>query len=165
MSHNHLMSGDLMSEEQIIQTQWQRWMCPIFSGIVYGDGTIVQVEMQRSEPLTQIARVMHRSGIGEFVKNHPDDWTELISLCEVTVPERDYRLVAGEGGFGGDGFVALARNSDNHLIWIAFFDNSNPFIEVSINKDFTGIQGKTNLGTVWRFPIDRPENVQVIDEA
>lgn len=43
--------------------------------------------------------------------------------------------------------------------WLAFFDDSNPFIEISVEDDV--VIGVTTYNDEWRFPLLRPEQVVV----
>ncbi|HEX5718822.1 MAG TPA: hypothetical protein VF179_21855 [Thermoanaerobaculia bacterium] len=87
------------------------------------------------------------------------EWTTLGSLTEVLDSTGNIRVCGGEGGMGADGFVAVAEASQNRLQWIAFFENSNPFVEVGLEGN--QITAKTSLPYVWRFPLDSPADVWV----
>ncbi len=70
------------------------------------------------------------------------------------------RVSCGEGGWGGEGFVAVSRFEDDYLLWMAFFDVSNPFEKINVRENV--ISGVTNLGNTWRFPIDNPERLSIV---
>lgn len=149
--------------EQIIQDKWKDRMCPIVNGITFGNGMIFRLEFQDLEFDDNISplQVTERMDVELFTGKFGDYWTTLTSLCEFRLPQRNLLVYGGEGGFGADGFVALSRISDDYLNWLAFFDDSNPFVEVSINDESVLI-GITTLGDVWQFPLDHPESVKVI---
>ena len=152
-----------MSSEQLVQLKWKTGMCPILNGIIFGDGAIVELETYRSssEDLLQV-RIRRNTDVEDFSTNHADYWTETISLCELQISDKDLEIIGGEGGFGSDGFVAVSRVSDGYLIWIAFFEDSNPFIQLSVNNNCSEILGITTLGKIWQFPIEHPEQVKII---
>ncbi len=151
----------LQPQEQMIQNKWKSRMCPIVNGIMFGNGKIVELEADKFEGITLHPQIQRITSIETFVLEHGDYWTSLDELCGFDLLSRNLRITGGEGGFGGDGFVALSHSSDDQLIWIAFFEDSNPFIQVSTNNDESVVIGITTLETVWQFPIDQPEKPKV----
>ncbi len=73
--------------------------------------------------------------------------------------QRNLSVYCGEGGFGGDGYVALVSAESDEPIWIAFFDTSNPFVSVELTAD--NVIATSNHGNRWSFPIEAPEKVTV----
>jgi hypothetical protein len=146
-----------------LQSQWNEMMCPLVNGITFADGTIQRLELD----------VLYRSGGGAKVsvtKGPLTDvsvlaslnelhWTELITLCEDVDEERDLKVLAGEGGMGADGFVALTTARDNSLRWIAFFDSSNPFKRVKLED--RQVVATSSHSNTWMFPLESPAEVSV----
>ena len=96
--------------------------------------------------------------MSDLEKLHNLEWTYLAQLCESV--ENDIVIAGGEGGIGSDGFVAVLRTSDRHLMWLAFFDDSNPFIKVSFLNGI--VIAFSNLGDVWNFPLEKPHELKVV---
>lgn len=154
---------NLMPSEQLVQLKWKTGMCPILNGITFGNGKIVELETYRqsSEDLLQV-RIRRTTNVEDFNTSHGDYWTEITLLCELQIRDKDLEITGGEGGLGSDGFVAVSRILDGYLLRIAFFEDSNPFIQLSVNGDCSEILGVTTLGNVWQFPIAHPEQVKII---
>lgn len=146
--------------ELLVQSLWEQQMCPIVNGIVFGDGKIVELDKEKSGGKQELFRVVNITDIKSFVDERGDYWTAITQLCEFELPQRNLIVRGGEGGFGGDGFVALSRISDSDLIWIAFFDYANPFIEVSMKGDL--VVATSTLEYIWQFPIAEPYNGMLI---
>jgi NAD(P)H-hydrate repair Nnr-like enzyme with NAD(P)H-hydrate epimerase domain len=77
----------------------------------------------------------------------------------VTDLARNLRAYCGQGGFGGDGFVALCQADTDDPLWVAFFESSNPFVSVSLLAN--SVVGKTTLDRKWTFPIENPERCTI----
>lgn len=88
-----------------------------------------------------------------------DNWAYMNGLVELPIPDRDLLIQAGEGSWGGEGFVAVSRIADGRLIWIAHFDFSNPFVEVALENE--RIKAVSTYQDEWYFPLFKPEQVVV----
>ena len=79
----------------------------------------------------------------------------------VTVEDKECKLeaCAGESSMGGDGFVAVRNIETKKVLWLAFFDCSNPFEKLVI-KDGE-IHASSTLNCVWKFNIHHPLGVSV----
>jgi hypothetical protein len=76
-----------------------------------------------------------------------------------TVAASDRRSVScGESGWGSAGFVAM-RNHQEELLWIAFFDFSNPFDRVEEQGRL--VIARSTFGAIWTFDHDAPTRVVV----
>ncbi|MCP4600753.1 MAG: hypothetical protein GY847_09510 [Proteobacteria bacterium] len=146
-----------------IQHQWASMKCPIINGILFANGDIEWINVGLLPQSGGMARIQLSPGRPTDVKTLTDegvlDWTEVAPLCEAIDEKRNIRVFAGEGGLGADGFVAVLKASDSQLEWVAFFENSNPFVEVELRE--TEVLAKTNLSNTWRFPLDSPAQVTV----
>jgi len=69
-------------------------------------------------------------------------------------------VFVGECGMGADGFVAVEELNTKKLRWIAFFDFSNPFYSVAIEKNF--ILVTNNLSEEWQFAVDSPWEIEIV---
>ncbi len=146
-----------------IQRQWAGMKCHIINGILYANGDIEWINVDLLPQSGGMTRIQLSSGSPTDVKTLSDegvlDWAEVAPLCEAIDERRNIRVFAGEGGLGADGFVAVVKVSDSQLEWVAFFENSNPFVEVELRE--TEVLAKTNLSNTWRFPLDSPAHVTV----
>jgi hypothetical protein len=129
----------------------ERW--PIVSGVYFDSGEVVLIEYARDLWICPGARSTLES-IVEMGRGM--NW--LNGLFTAEDPRSDLRVECGEGSHGPEGFVALSRR-DGHLMWLAYFEHSNPFVTAAIEGG--RINATSNLGHRWSFPIDRPEHVEV----
>lgn len=144
-------------DSRIVQQRWRGKMCPITDAIMHGDGRMALYGLPDlgATKLPLQARPDVVSTVTKWIQDHGDNWAWVNQLCSVPIPDRGFRVLAGEGSYGGDGFVAACNASDGALVWAAFFTESNPFVEVS--SDGSHVLAVSNLGTVWRFSLDDPE--------
>jgi hypothetical protein len=135
---------------------WEQRWCPVVNGVLFPDGSAVPVEVRPAgggaptagsrAPLAQLAAGGLR-------------WTTLGPLTRAFSPDRTFLAAAGEGGLGGDGFVALMTGPMADLVWLAFFDDSTAFDAVRFDGDC--VVARTADGREWRFPLAAPERVGV----
>lgn len=107
-------------------------------------------------------RVKENVSLESFLAENIEYWTKLIPLCELHLANHNLIVSGGGGGFGSDGFVAASQSSNDLLVWLAFFDYSNPFIELAEDSK-NHVIGKTTLGELWRFDLNSPEYVVKIN--
>lgn len=144
-----------------LTAQWSAERCPIIDGIVFGDGRVklISADWQKQAD-GRLGIVLKPGGWTTLAELHAKgqlQWTGTIALCEAVDLAKNIRVLGGEGGLGSDGFVANVRSDNGKIVWIAFFNNSNPFEVVQIHNHH--VLAKTNLGTWWRFPLDAPDRV------
>jgi hypothetical protein len=130
----------------------EQW--PIVSGIYFDSGAVVPMEYMGRLGVRPIGR----STLASIVELNREWMTSLTTLFETEDPRVGVRVMCGEGAHGSEGFVALSR-LEGRLAWVAYFENSNPFIKATFKDGH--IIATTNLCHSWSFPIDHPEQVQV----
>lgn len=64
------------------------------------------------------------------------------------------KILAGEGSYGSDGFLAVFETNTDQLMWLAFFKSSNPFNKVRVVGN--EIYAFSTIGCVWRFDVKDP---------
>jgi len=74
-------------------------------------------------------------------------------------PVKDIIVYCGEGGYASEGFVAVESDKTKRLLWIAFFEESNPFTKVSIIND--RIIAHNNLKEMWAFPLYESSTIKI----
>ncbi len=147
----------------IIQTAWKDEQCAMINGIVWGSGLMKLLDIDfihDSKGSIYVINAVKEMDAGELKKSGLLELTDIIQLAELFENEKGIRISCGEGGWGGEGFVAVSRIEGDYLIWIAFFDVSNPFVKISFHEN--EIFGVTNLGNTWKFPVDAPDRLKVV---
>src|SRR5258708_31307866 len=150
------------ASERLIQEKWKEELCPIISGIICGDGQIHLMDFSRISEGDRTKLELHITGstnISSFLKVRCDYLTNITQLCEVRYPKENICIIGGEGGQGSEGFVAVSRLYDNYLEWIAFFEESNPF--VSVRLDGPSVIAVSTYDDTWNFPLKHPEHALV----
>ena len=127
---------------------------PLMNGILYPDGTFHQVV------ICQLGR--HSFQLEKYQEKKVDisevEWIEFDTLSEVRPSDSDFCVKAGEGAFGGDGFVLLTKHEV--VEWIAFFENSNPLSIVEADDEKAIVE--SDLGLRLSIPFSNPQNLYVI---
>ncbi|MGD9636814.1 MAG: hypothetical protein AB7G28_11585 [Pirellulales bacterium] len=144
-----------------INEMWRAESCPILNGIIFPDGRVREVHIRsdrvNGKNSTPIIQRGNWTRLIDLNAAKPLQTTGLISLCEATDESRNLCVQGGEGGLGGDGFVAALKLDTGNLLWIAFFTESNPFVSIELYEN--EVLSLTNHGTCWRFPLRSPEDV------
>jgi hypothetical protein len=131
--------------------------CPILNGLLYPDGSVLLVDSLPSGP--GAPTFGPRTSLDALDATEPLEWTTVGTLAEAVSPDGSYSAVGGEGGMGGDGFVAVTAAADKRLLWVAFFEDSNSFEEIRF--DGGDVVARSNLGREYRFPVTAPERLVV----
>jgi hypothetical protein len=144
------------------QTLWRQQHWPIRSGVGFASGVFIplRIVMHWESHDSQIhIEAESATQIEDLVEFQKKEFTQLLCVFEKMYPEIGVKIQAGEAAYGSDGFVAAADNATGDLIWIAFFDCSNPFETAEFADGF--VVGVTNLGDRWRFPFADPQMISV----
>jgi hypothetical protein len=143
-----------MKIDHLIQSNWNNGLSPRVDGVVFADGTVWSVEYYE---------VRHKGIWGNFANfrgANPSrlqsdiSWVEIDEHCYVLDADDGVRYSCGDGALGGDGYVACSQTSDNHLNWIAFFQDSNPFLKISLVSE--RVNAVNNHTHVWSFNVNNP---------
>lgn len=140
----------------------EKWMAdkiPMVNGIHVVDGfffEIKPVDIPRRLPLA--LKGEKSSWLQRFDEMM---WVDCIPIASSLCVETGFVAIVGECSMGGDGFIALQKSvGRDSLLWVAFFDFSNPFEYVETRKDM--IFAKNNLDEFWVVDINKPWNIMVV---
>jgi hypothetical protein len=136
---------------------WLSEESPIVNGIMFADGSIQSIEpcdLPRSPGTIQLV-AGEQANLCLFAHLEP---TGLIPLCRVEDKRKGIVVIGGEGGMGSDGFVAFT-NSQNQILWMAFFEFSNPFVSVELRDE--EIVAVNNLNEKWYFQVENPSMIRI----
>lgn len=149
------------SERASISAAWSAETCPILNGIYFASGRVVLLDLTGGErpPYAPRVSVSAETSFDEVRSRADTQWTYLNALGSREDSSRRLGVIFGEGGFGGDGFVAVVELGTDKLIWLAFFDRSNPFVSGEFEGDVVVVVN--NAGMTWRFPMSGPEKVSL----
>lgn len=81
-----------------------------------------------------------------------EDFTTSVDavLVEAVHPGSGRVLQGGECDHGSEGYFALL-NPDRTLLWIAFFENSNPFTVIDVHKDVATVSSSNGKDVTVRL--------------
>ena len=147
----------------LIQEKWREGFSLLVNGVIRDTNRVTLFETERLEygkSTVVHVRCVGVTDVAAVLRRNPDAFTAVTDLCESISADRDLRVVGGEGGQGGDGFLAAARISDNHLLWIILSEESNPFVEVALRGD--EVVAVTTLDDRWTVPLREPEVISII---
>lgn len=103
----------------------ERW--PIVSGVYFDSGEVVLIQCA----LEFWVRPVARSRLESIVEINREWMTSLNVLFTAQGARAGLYVECGEGSEGSEGFVGLSQR-DGHLLWLAYFENSNPFVTAAI---------------------------------
>jgi len=161
------MSSDRQFDKLVLEG-WQSGRCPMVDGIVFADGRIVLLQMtsdyipNSKYPERQYAfhlKKVRTLAVQDLERDGKLHWSHIYRQFESVDETRNLRAWCGETSWGSEGFVALVRADSNLPIWIAIFEESNPFKAVTLTE--TLVEAVSTYENVWRFPIDSPEDATV----
>lgn len=107
-----------------ISALWQREQIPIDDGLFLADGRGYEAEIADGR-----LRLTAPLDLDAMLAADPEWVAWIIITREVAIPGG--LLVAGEGSHGSEGFFARL-DSERNLVWVAHFQQSNPFTEISV---------------------------------
>lgn len=116
---------------------------PIVNGILYPDGNFEQINTQKTK----------------FEFSEDTIFSDIIINSEIICEDSGYKAICGEGSYGGDGFVMLEKLHTKELLWLASFDNSNPFIDIIYSGN--NIIATNNLYKKYCFDISDIKNIKI----
>lgn len=128
---------------------------PSINGIVYPDGGIQLIQIESDWD----AKDKYKYELGDYVSVEQLHWNDCAILFRKKFPSRQIEVLCGEGDYGSDGFVAVISNKNSELLWVAFFECSNPFNNVDVEG--SNLLAWSTNDTIWQFPIDSPSDLSI----
>ncbi|QDU79632.1 hypothetical protein Pla110_13430 [Polystyrenella longa] len=142
----------MSNSSEILNSAWRSEQVPLLNGILFPNG-------QRKVLDWDGDRLVIGAESRWDVHDLSDEMTYFTELCRTDVPNSKLVVVAGEGGLGTDGVIALVDLDADLLCWVLFMDSSNPFSHV---ETIDGqIVARTTLDTTWRVDLEQPGLVTV----
>jgi len=136
-----------------VNNAWKEGYLPIINGIIYPNGCIEQMEIILDGEIKKV-NVIKKMNINELIEEEVS-YIVINDTCEDIVNR--VRIYCGEGSYGGDGFVAVESLKNNQLIWIAFFEESNPFEKIKSSENNLNVIN--NLKESWQFNLKKPNEI------
>ncbi|MDE6540207.1 MAG: hypothetical protein K2K66_08445 [Ruminococcus sp.] len=130
---------------------------PIVNGILYPDGNYddMFIFIDKNEKRS----IYHSNTRLQFPFSDDTVYSSTIIQSEIICNDLNCKAICGEGSYSGDGFVLLESLTTGKILWLASFDNSNPFINI-IYKD-NGLIVTNNCFEKWYFDISDINNIKI----
>jgi hypothetical protein len=138
--------------------QWAEGKVPILNGVIEASGRVHLV--RAIDPPRSLPLALPLEQEVDFALLPEAAWTSALPFEKVIDPAAKIIAVVGECGMGSDGFVAVqAADQPQSLLWLAFFDFSNPF--ESVRFDGGLLKATNNLNEEWSFALSAPWQVEI----
>jgi len=146
-----------------LSRMWAKRHVPIVDGVMLPGGRLVSLTCSFATGPDGKQVLSVGRGDETTLGSLPQGWeceiVELAATDWTTDDGDEMRASCGEGGFGGDGWVAVTRQSDGKLLWLLFCTVSNPFVRVQVVGDL--VVAESTLPSSWRIPLGDPASVEV----
>ena len=130
--------------------------CPSINGIIFPNEKInpIRLNVNWGPPIKYEIEKLRETSLKEIEIKGELFWNDCSILCEYEYDLMNIKAIGGEGDYGSDGFVAVINLLTDELMWIAFFELSNPFNKIKIEEGF--VLAYSTLNCLWRFPLSSP---------
>ena len=131
---------------------------PGINAITFGDGKMILLYVELyPEKKYHIAPITD-SSIDSYLGYNLDNLSpfDVFSKAEYSNCE----VLVGDASGEGNGVIYVVDKVSNSLVWFAFFENSEPFKSVSINKEGV-INAKSASEVIWKIPIKNPLQIEL----
>jgi len=134
---------------------------PSLNGIIFPNGLIkvLSIKSEWFPKMSYSLMGLKESTINDLESEGSLYWSNCAVITELTSEKENIKVVAGESDYGSDGFVGVIDLYSKKLIWLAFFNCSNPFDELEIRGE--EIYAKSTAGCLWRFKIKNPVDLTI----
>lgn len=134
----------------------QTW--PGINAITYGDGKMTLLDIEFYEDHNYYLGPIADTSIESYLKYNRDQ----LSSFDITAKaeHESYDVLVGDGSDESNGIVFVVNRSNQHLVWFAFFECSDPFKSVYVDEKC--VNAITSSGVRWRISITDPLNIQLI---
>jgi hypothetical protein len=141
-----------------IENLINNYKAPLINSIIFLNGDLLVLENTVYEDRCEV-RVLCKSTLKSYFDYNNDD--EVSDYDILTKSENEaYKVFAGEGSYGSEGFVYVIEKTSSDLLWFLFLDNSNPFDKVHIHEG--NVVAVSTLGREWTIPILHPDKISIL---
>ena len=151
-----------MTTDHRLRARWAQREVPLIDAIIFADGRIVIVRSATISDGTQIRTTVTRiadTSLASVLSARPDPWFEVEPLYTLPDPTNNICYRAGGGDMGNEGFVSAEILCSGHLLWVATFNQSNPFEALTLEGRV--LKATNNLDEDWIFPLLDPTHIRI----
>lgn len=134
---------------------------PSLNGIIFPDGIIKILDINNEwfPDVSYLVKEKKETSIDRLDFEGHLYWNDCAVIAEIINKDLSIKVIAGEGDYGSDGFVGVVDLYSQKLIWLAFFNCSNPFQTLKIKNE--EICATSTNGCLWKFKIKNPLDIVV----
>jgi hypothetical protein len=127
--------------------------------ITFGDGRMILLDIEFYSKEKYHISPIADSTIDSYLQYNLADLSPFDISARTVF--NNYEVFAGDASGEGNGIVYVIDQTNDSLIWFAFFENSDPFRSVSVNDDAIAIV-VTSENVTWKIPIKDPLKIELI---
>lgn len=146
---------------QSLNDLWKTEKCPIINGVIFDNGTIIQLDIPDCSSEKTVLKVEKKMILSSLYLENKSIFKDLYHSSLIK-KKGELKFMAGEGSWGGDGYVACINMNTNKILWIFTSDRINPIIGLELLEDH--LLATNNNGCIFNIRIDyqkkRPNIVQ-----
>lgn len=142
-----------------IHQEWENGRLPIINGILYENGVIDWINISYDSNFNRSISGVRRRSIDDLISSRELFFSIINTSYQMNDKGNNIRVYCGGGSCGSEGYVVVESNIDLKLLWIAFFEESNPFEKIEIIGDRIIVYN--NLKEKWTFEINNPVNLSI----
>lgn len=143
----------------LISRLWEDEKLPIKDGLYFADGKSFSIKLKFNGS-------MRIESINEFdleaLYMCDPEWITNIDITKIERLQNGYYFCCGEGANGSEGFFALL-NSGKKLLWVAYFEELNPFCDFVVRENAVII--KSTSGATIDLDLCNPKAMAIISEV
>jgi hypothetical protein len=121
---------------------WRAGKLPIRAGLYRADGAAIVARYDPNSPGG--LSLLDQFSLEAVMRADPDYVTHIDITVKHELACGGGCLVAGEGSYGSEGFFARI-DAANMLIWVVYLEDSNPFVNVTVESTFATFTSSSGL--------------------
>ena len=142
-----------------IYKEWKNGRLPIINGILFESGAIDWIRIRFDSAFHRVIDGVSRISISDIMSSGDINFSTISTCYQISDSKNNVRAYCGGGSYGSEGYVVVESEIDSELLWIAFFEEANPFERIEISDD--NISVYNNLRERWTFDINNPANLSI----
>ena len=130
--------------------------CLSRNSITFGNGKIILLDIRRRNKY-YIWPIID-CNIEDYLKYNHDKFASFDVFAQ-TIFE-NFEIYVGDGSSEENGNIHVIDNRNKSLVWFAFFEDSEPFTQVHVDKNGI-INALSESGIIWKIPIETPLKIDL----
>jgi hypothetical protein len=143
--------------KSIIVELWKNGELPIKNALYFVDGRAGLIDII-FYPYPKLLK-LGDFDFNDFYEKNKNETTTIDIVKKIQLSDVGY-LCIGEGSYGSEGFIACLDSKED-LIWVVYFENSNPFVSATILGDLTVVI-ESSAGFRLKIDTKKPERMEVV---